>query len=176
MNIKERVAYLEGLAEGMSIKDADHGKFFGAIVDTLRDMADEIEELSENAYDLGEEIDVISSDLADVEEFLLDEDFDLDEEDFDFDFDEEDDDDFDDEHDCCPQKNAGGPCCDSGEEDDVEFTFNIKCPQCDCEIELSEEDVANESVTCPSCNNELELEIDEVDVDDEFSEEGAPQG
>ncbi|MDR2572031.1 MAG: hypothetical protein LBD23_17270, partial [Oscillospiraceae bacterium] len=84
MTIKEKVAYLEGLAEGMAIEENEHGKLLLAIIDTLSDMADEIEELNENALDLGEELDVLSSDLADVEDFLLDyEDYD---DDFDFDF------------------------------------------------------------------------------------------
>ncbi|MCL2427258.1 MAG: zinc-ribbon domain-containing protein [Oscillospiraceae bacterium] len=176
MNIKERVAYLEGLAEGMNIKDVEHGKFFTALVDTLRDMADEIDELSENAFDLGEEIDVLSNDLSDVEEFLLDDDYDFDDDDFDFDFD--DDDDYEYEHEGCPKE--GGFCCDfnAGEDhhdteeddDDIEFTINIRCPECNAEIEIDEEDVANEAVTCKSCNNEIELEIDEVDVDDDHAE------
>jgi len=161
MNIKERVAYLEGLAEGMNIQDTEHGRFYVALVDTIKEMAEEVDELSENAFDLGEEIDVISRDLSEVEEFLLDEDYDDEDEDFDFDF--EDDEDF--EGEGCNKE--GGFCCDFDGDDDVEFTISITCPECDTELELDEEDVANESVTCESCNNVLELEIDEVDIDDE---------
>ena len=168
MNIKERVAYLEGLAEGMNIQDTEHGRFYVALVDTIKEMAEEIDELSENAFDLGEEIDVLSRDLSEVEEFLLDDDYDIDDEDFDFDFEDDEDEDFE----GCNKE--GGFCCDAdGDDDDVEFTINITCPECNTEIELDEEDVANESVTCKSCNNVLELEIDEVDVDDDQAEEFA---
>jgi predicted Zn finger-like uncharacterized protein len=52
----------------------------------------------------------------------------------------------------------------------VEFTIDVNCPECNAEIELDEEDIANESVTCPACNKLIELEIDEVDVDDSFGE------
>ena len=169
MTIKERVAYLEGLAEGMNIESTEHGKIFTAIIDTLNDMADEIGELNENALDIGEELDAISDDLAEVEEFLLDEDYDIEDEDFDFDFDiETDDDDYMDSDD----DNADYGCNACGStDDDVEFAIDVNCPECNAEIELDEEDIANESVTCPACNKLIELEIDEVDVDDEFEED-----
>jgi len=160
MTIKEKVAYLEGLAEGMRIDNTEHGKLFTAIIDTLGDMADEIEELNENALDIGEELDAISDDLAEVEEFLLEDDYDIDDDDFDFDFDEDDydDDDYDDDDDFG---------CDLCGNDDIEFAIDINCPECNTEIELDEDDIASESVTCPACGKLIELEIDEIDIDDE---------
>ena len=158
MTIKEKVAYLEGLAEGMDIDSTEQGKMFAAIIDTLSDIAEELEELNENALDIGEELDAISDDLAEVEEFLLDDDYDVDDDDFDFDFDDDDDDD--DEYGC-------DICGGSG----VEFSIDVNCPECNAEIELNDEDIANETVTCPECNKVIELEIDEVDVDDENFEE-----
>ena len=166
MTIKEKVAYLEGLAEGMNIESNDQGKLFKAIIDTLNDIADEIDELNENALDIGEELDAISDDLAEVEDFLMDEDYDIGDEDFDFDFDDDDYDDFDDD-----QNEGNTGCASCGGGDDVEFSIDIACPDCNAEIELDEEDIANESVTCPACNKVIELEIDEVDVDDENFEE-----
>ena len=159
MTIKEKVAYLEGLAEGMNIDATEHGKIFAAIIDTLSDIAEEIEELNENALDIGEELDAISDDLAEVEDFLLDEDYDIDDDDFDFDFDDDDfdDDDFDDD------ESYGCDLCGGG---DVEFTIDITCPDCNAEIELDEGDIANESVTCPACSKVIELEIDEVDSEE----------
>jgi len=161
MTIKEKVAYLEGLAEGMEISSTEHGKIFTAIIDTLHTVAEEIEELNENALDIGEELDAISDDLAEVEEFLLDDDYDLDDDDFDFDFDDDDDYDDDDDDDFT---------CDLCGSKDVEFTIDVNCPECNAEIELDEEDIANESVTCPACNKVIELEIDEVDTDEEDEE------
>jgi len=168
MTIKEKVAYLEGLAEGMNIDTTEQGKIFAAIIDTLHDIAEEIEELNENALDIGEELDAISDDLAEVEDFLMDEDYDdYDDEDFDFDFDDDDydDDDYDDDDD----DSYGCDLCGNG---DVEFTIDITCPDCNAEIELDEDDIANESVTCPACSKVIELEIDEVDADEgNFEEE-----
>ena len=156
MTIKEKVAYLEGLAEGLEVAADDKGKLFTAIIDTLGEIAKEIESLAENALDIGEELDAISDDLAEVEDFLLD---DFDDDDFDFDFDDDSDDDFDDECDAdCGCDFCGG--------EDAEFTIDVNCPKCGAEIELDDEDIANESVVCPACGELIELEIDEVDVDD----------
>ena len=166
MTIKEKVAYLEGLAEGMNIESTEQGKMFTAIIDTLFDIADEIDELNENALDIGEELDAISDDLAEVEDFLMDEDYDIEDEDFDFDFN---DDDYDDDYNDGQNENNAG--CGSCGGSDVEFTIDVNCPDCNAEIELDEEDIANESVTCPACNKTIELEIDEVDVDDDDFEE-----
>jgi len=176
MTIKEKVAYLEGLAEGMEIGATDSGKLFTAIIDTLSDIAEEIEELTENALDIGEELDAISDDLAEVEDFLLDEDYDFDDDDFDFDFDEDDDDYDDDDYDdddYDDDSSAARTCdiCGKEDKDDIEFTIDINCPQCNSEIELTDDDIANESVTCKSCGKNIELEIEEVDAEDSSEDE-----
>ena len=156
MTIREKVAYLKGLADGMDFSSVEHNKLFSAIIDTLGEMAEEIEELNENALDIGEELDALSDDLAEVEEFLLDDDYDIDDDDdFDFDFDDadydDDDDDYEDRCDFCGKE--------------VDYSIDINCPECNVEIELNDEDIANESVTCPACNKVIELEFEEVDTD-----------
>jgi len=153
MTIKEKVAYMKGLAEGMDITTTDDGKLFSIIIETLSDIADEIEELNENALDIGEELDAISADLADVEELL--EDMELDEDDWD----DEDDDygDWDDDDDVIDCDNCGKG----------KYSIDVNCPECNAELELDEKDIANELITCPVCGKDIELEIDEIDVDDE---------
>ena len=153
MTIKEKIAYLEGLAEGMAVDATENGKLFAAIIDIFSDIADEIDELNENALDIGDELDAISDDLAEVEDFLLEDDYDMDDEDFDFDFDE---DDYEDEDDV--------NLCDLCGKGNATFKIDVKCPECNAEIELDDEAIANESVNCPVCSKEIELEIDEVDV------------
>jgi len=158
MSIKVKVAYLEGLAKGMSIDSKEVGKLFHGIIDVLVEMADEIEklndeieDLNENALDIGEELDALSGDLANVEEFL--DELDVDDDDVDIDFDDDDDDDdYDDD------EEYGCRFCGKS---DTRFTIDVNCPECDAEIELDEEDIANESVTCPACGKLIELEIDE---------------
>ena len=126
MTISEKVAYLKGLAEGLNI-DTDkskEGKLITVMIDILDEIAMSIEDLEENSLALGEEIDVLSDDLADVEDIVFDdEDEDEDEEDEEFD-----DDWF--EVEC--------PSCDEVlvvDEDALEEGY-IKCPNCGTEYSL----------------------------------------
>ena len=101
MTITEKVAYLKGLADGLAIdtEKSKEGKLISVMIGILEEMGMSIEDLEENATALGEELDAVSDDLADVEELLY----------------EDEDDDEDD--DCC--------CC--GDEDEDDF-FEVECP------------------------------------------------
>ena len=135
MTISEKVAYLKGLAEGLNI-DTDkskEGKLINVMIGILEEIGLAIEDLEENSLALGEEIDVLSDDLADVEAVVFD---DEDEDDEDEDEDEEFDDDWF-EVEC--------PNCDEVlvvDEDALEEGY-IKCPNCDTEysLELSDDTV-----------------------------------
>ena len=128
MTISEKVAYLKGLAEGLNI-DTDkskEGKLINVMIGILEEIGLAIEDLEENSLALGEEIDVLSDDLADVEAVVFD---DEDEDDEDEDEDEEFDDDWF-EVEC--------PNCDEVlvvDEDALEEGY-IKCPNCDTEYSL----------------------------------------
>ena len=156
MSLQEKVAYLKGLSEGLGLDaETKEGKLFLTIIDTLSAMAEEIDELNENALDIGEELDAISDDLADVEEFLFDDDYNDDDfDDFD-DFDDIDGADGDYEADHCDCAFCNGD----------DFTFQVGCPSCSAEIDINESDLINGSATCPSCGEELELEFDDADDD-----------
>ncbi len=130
MTISEKVAYLKGLAEGLNI-DTDkskEGKLINVMIGILEEVALSIEDLEENSLALGEEIDVLSDDLADVEAVVFDdEDEDEDEEEFDDDWFEVE----------CPN-------CDEVlvvDEDALEEGY-IKCPECGTEysLDLTDED------------------------------------
>ena len=86
MTISEKVAYLKGLAEGLDldVEKSKEGKLISVMIGILEEMAMSIEDLEENDLDLGEEIDVLSDDLADVEEVVFGEDFDEDEDEDDY--------------------------------------------------------------------------------------------
>ena len=96
MTIAEKVAYLKGLAEGLNIdtEKSKEGKLIHVMIGILEEIGLSIEDLEENSLALGEEIDVLSDDLADVEDVVFgddededeDEDIDL-EEDFEEDYD-----------------------------------------------------------------------------------------
>ena len=128
MTISEKVAYLKGLAEGLNI-DTDkskEGKLITVMIDILDEIAMSIEDLEENSLALGEEIDVLSDDLADVEAVVFD---DEDEDDYYEDEEEEFDDDWF-EVEC--------PNCDEVlvVDEDALAEGYIKCPNCDTEYSL----------------------------------------
>ena len=154
MSLKEKVAYLKGLAEGLGLDaESKEGKLIAIIIDTLADMSDELEILSENAIDVEDELDAISENLADVVEYLFDDDDDYD------DFD--DDDDF--EHEC-----ACGHCHGHGDDG---FTYEAECPACGEEIVIDESDLIHGSATCAGCGEVLEFEFgDDGDEDGDIVE------
>lgn len=83
MTISEKVAYLKGLADGLSIdtEKSKEGKLINEIIGILEEVGYSIEDLEDTTALLGEEIDAISDDLSDVEEIVYDEDDDEDDED-----------------------------------------------------------------------------------------------
>ena len=150
MTVSEKVAYLKGLAEGLKLDtETKEGKLISAIIDTLADIADELDELNENALDLGEEIDAISDDLADVEGVLFGDD--------------------DDEYDdcCCHDDDCDDDCCCGGEE----CAYEVTCPSCGEDIVIDETDLESGVIVCPKCSEKLEFEFDEDEDEDEENED-----
>ena len=97
MGISEKVAYLKGLAEGLTLDtESKEGKLIAAIIDVLDDMAEEIADMQDEMVDIEDGLDAVSDDLSDVEETL----YEMEDED-------EWDDDEDEEEDCfmttCPE-------------------------------------------------------------------------
>jgi hypothetical protein len=89
MTISEKVAYLKGLAEGLNVdtEKSKEGKLISVMIGILEEIGLSIEDIEENAQALGEEIDVLSDDLADVESAVYgDEEDDEDNEDYDDDW------------------------------------------------------------------------------------------
>ena len=125
MTISEKVAYLKGLAEGLNLdtEKSKEGKLISVMIGILEEIGLSIEDLEENALALGEEIDVLSDDLADVEAVVYD-----DEDDFDEDEDEVDDDWFETE---CPN------CQEELLIDSDALDLGvIKCPSCGTKYSL----------------------------------------
>lgn len=128
MTISEKVAYLKGLAEGLNLdtEKSKEGKLISVMIGILEEVAMSIEDLEENSLALGEEIDTLSDDLADVENVVF----------------EEDDDDF-----------FEVECPDCGEplridEDDLAEGI-VQCPSCDSTYSLDlvdDEDEEDEDI------------------------------
>ena len=136
MTISEKAAYIKGLAEGVELDaGTKEGKILNAIIDLLGEIGEAIKEIEENELAIGDELDAISDDLADVEEIVYDED-------------DDDYDDYDDYDEC--------GCC--GDDD---YMVSVQCPSCGEEIVVDESILEAGKLDCPNCGEKLELEIEE---------------
>lgn len=147
MTISEKVAYLKGLAEGLNLdtEKSKEGKLISVMIGILEEVGLTLEDLEDSTAAMGEELDAISDDLADVEEIVFDDD--------------------DEEEGCCHR----GHChC----HDDDDF-FEVECPTCGADILVDSDDLANGEVECPGCGARYAMELtdDEDEDDDEIEEE-----
>jgi hypothetical protein len=119
--LKEKVSYLRGLAEGMQISDAtNEGKLLKAMLEVMDDFALAIDDIEEIQEQLGEQVDSIDEDLAELESVVFDEE-------------DEDDEDF------CVSEIECPYCKEKIDIDDEvvnEETETIECPNCHKSIEL----------------------------------------
>ena len=140
--LSAKVSYIKGLAEGLNISsETAEGKVLLKIIEALDDIADSLDDLMDAYDELEEKVDEIDSDLADVEEFVYDEDYDEDD-------DEENLDDF-------------------FDEDDDEF-FELECPNCGEDVlidfDMLEDD---KGIICPNCHEAITLEFDDENENSE---------
>lgn len=139
METTESLGYLKGLLDGLDLDDnKKETKVFKAIVDVLSNLAEDVDDMTEGMEMLAEQIDAIDEDLADVEDYLVDDDFDCD-------------------CDC-------DDCCDC---DDEYQEFEVECPLCGAEITVDEDTVLNGTIPCPNCGEMLEVECGCEDDDEE---------
>ena len=136
MTTSEKVSYLKGLTDGLALDlQTNEGKMFAAVIDALEAVARDIKALEENDLYLGEEIDALSDDLADVEEILFD------------------DEDEDEDDDCCGCSDDAGPS----------ELYEITCPTCG-EVIAVDKDVFDLGETeCPNCGEDLEFDTDDAE-------------
>ena len=90
MNITEKISYIKGLCEGLSLDEKKpEVKVINAIIDLLDDIAYDLTDMEELYDELSDQVDEIDQDLAEVESELYDEDCDCcDDDDDDYDEDE----------------------------------------------------------------------------------------
>jgi len=70
--LKERVAYLKGLAEGMQLNEStNEGKLLKAIIEVLDDVALAVDDIEEVQEEMSEQIDNIDEDLAEIEQIVF---------------------------------------------------------------------------------------------------------
>lgn len=86
--ISEKVAYLDGLMEGLNIQDDKYAKVFSAIVDALDLIAEEIADHEDTLADLDDSVEEIFENLDEYDDFLYGDEDDEEEEDDEFDEDD----------------------------------------------------------------------------------------
>ncbi len=151
--LEKRVAYLQGLADGIEVEDSKAGRLIDELIDVLVDVVEVLAEFKENQVELEEYVTVIDEDLEDLEEEVYDDDDDDDDE-FAFDdfYNDEDDEDLD---------------------DDISYV-EVECPEChdivyfDSDI-LIDDDLIE--VVCPNCNTVVFVNDDSLETIDEFVED-----
>lgn len=140
----ERVAYLRGLCDGMDISsESKEGKLLIELIDVLGEFADAMVEMEEGQAELEEYVESIEEDLADLETDF----YDLEE---------------DEDCDCCYDEDEFEDGEFEEEEIDEEDHLEMTCPACGADVEISGEELADESLSihCPECDNVL---IDSVE-------------
>lgn len=128
-NLKEKISYLQGLAEGLRIEEGTkEGRVLSGIIDVLEDMADQIEDIEEAHIDLEEYVESIDEDLYELEGDVFGDDLD-DEEYAEVE---------------CPNCHEV-VCFDAGIMDDEDL-IEVTCPNCD-EVVYVNDDELPEDIT-----------------------------
>lgn len=130
MDICEKIAYIKGLADGLSLDaETKEGKILAAVIDLLGDITEEICDIEDACDDMSDQIDAVDEDLSAVEDILYG----------------------DDDCDCdCDD------CCDC-EDDEL---YEVECPACNDIIYLDEDMLEDEGIDCPNCGTHLEFDFD----------------
>ena len=136
--IKKRISYVQGLAEGMNLNnETKEGRVINEILTIMADMAEDIEEVMYTQAELEEYVENIDQDLNDLEDDVYEE--------------EEDDDD--DEHETYDD------VTEYYEDDDFDLDSNnyieMECPNCQEEVYFESEILDDDDVVevmCPSCD------------------------
>ncbi len=70
-DLKEKVAYLKGLAEGMELDDSTNEvKLLKAVIHVMDDLALAVDDIEEIQEELGYQVDEIDEDLGEIESLL----------------------------------------------------------------------------------------------------------
>ena len=144
MEILEKVAYLKGLAEGLSLDESTkEGKILKVMIDILDDMALEMQDLRDEQCEIEEGLDAVSDDLSDVESFIYEA----------FDEDEEDEDDEDDDE---PVYETTCPNCEEPIyfDEDILADGSVECPNCGEKLEFDLSSLEDGCGGCCGCGDE----------------------
>ena len=139
MELNEKVAYIKGLMDGLELDlTTKEGKVLAAVVEALEATAKKVSSMDEEVGDLYDEVDAISEDLSNVEDYLWDDG-------------EEEEDDEDEEE---PEEYEDG-------------LYEITCPACGEVVCVDEEMLTDENLACPNCGTKFEVDFGDEEASDE---------
>lgn len=152
MTIAEKIAHLQGLAEGMEIQkeNSKEARLLVAMLEVLQEIGGQLAEMEDNIELVNEELDEVSEELMALEEDIYtgDEDEDEDEDD-DYGYEED--------------------------EDEDGVYYIVECPQCGEQMTLDEDSLLSGNIRCEACGQLFSLEVvdedEEADVSDYQDEE-----
>lgn len=132
--LKARVSYLRGLADGLELgEESKEQKVLQKMIDLLEGVTEELEQLRVDYEELFEYTEAIDDDLTELEDDFYE---DEDEDDYEYDFDDE----------------------------DFEGGFSIECPNCREIVVVDDDLLDQESaieVTCPGCGEVVLVDDEE---------------
>lgn len=74
METKESLGYLKGLIDGLDIEEnSKEAKIYKAIIGVLDELVEDVDAMTEGLMDLGDDLDAVDEDLAELEEYVYDE-------------------------------------------------------------------------------------------------------
>ena len=139
MELNEKVAYIKGLMDGLELDlTTKEGQLLAAVVEALEATAKKVSSMDEEVGDLYDEVDAISEDLSNVEDYIWDDG-------------EEEEDDEDEEE---PEEYEDG-------------LYEITCPACGEVVCVDEEMLTDENLACPNCGTKFEVDFGDEEASDE---------
>ena len=141
MTISEKVAYIQGLYDGLGLDREKSGeaRILSEVLDVLREVGQQLDGVDAAMDQFDEELDALGDTVADLEEAVFD------------DEDEQDED-------------LSG----FGDGDEEEDFFQIPCPTCGEDLLVDDEALAAGVVDCPVCGGKFALSFeDEADGSEE---------
>lgn len=135
MTITEKVAYIQGLFDGLKLDTSTSGeaRILSEVLDVLREVGLQMDGMDAAMDQFDEELDALGDTVADLEDAVFD---DEDEQDADFDG------------------------LDGAEEEDF---FEIPCPTCGEDLVVDDEALAAGVVDCPVCGGKFALSFEDED-------------
>ena len=136
MTISEKVAYIQGLYDGLGLDGEKSGeaRILSEVLDVLREVGQQLDGVDAAMDQFDEELDTLENTVADLEEAVFD-----------------DEDETDEDSDVL----GGG--------DEEEDFFQIPCPTCGEDLLVDDEALAAGVVDCPVCGGKFALSFEDED-------------